>query len=717
MGKKDRKPDRQKAQQRETNPPATRKGLRLAFIGVGILVITAIGSFFVSRRTDHRSTKPPAGTSSVASKKPHIEDFSGSEACARCHQKEYDLWKRSTHGLAGGEPGETMIIARFDGQPLHFKDATVTPITTGKGECVFIVEQEGAPKSEIKVHAAVGGGHMYGGGTQSFFQRFADGTVRFLPFDFIRREGLWFVQLRDKTWAPITKGISLATDLANWPPHRALGTLTESSNCQNCHGSQIAVTYDAQQRRYETHYQSLTINCESCHGPGKHHIEIVSKPGFENLTDVGMEPLATLSKDRSLAVCFQCHATKDVIREEPYLPGAPLENYFSLKLPIFEEAFTVDGRVRDFGYQSTHLFSDCYLNGSMTCVDCHDPHSQRYRDVFGKPLAGRFDNGQCTSCHASKAVKPEAHSHHKAESPGNACVACHMPYLQHQSVGERLMFARSDHSIPIPRPEFDQRIGIENACQKCHRDKDLAWQQGKMNEWYGAIKPHHPSIANLIKAADVPDESGAAKLLLDPSAKHPMAQMAGLVSFTKRFLRPDKQTSNPEIVAALKTFAESTDLDLQAMALVALDLGFDQQTDIRSFLEKRLNSMNAEDNPVRSRWAVALDYFGNAYASSGDFGNAIAAFKKSVAVRANNIVAISHLAMAYLQLGDSENAISWLKTGVKLRPEKAVLHFQLAQTYARSRQFAEAIKELEAGLIYAPEDQTAQRMLQQLRRM
>jgi len=99
-----------------------------------------------------------------------------------------------------------------------------------------------------------------------------------------------------KTWVPISKEISFETDLANWPPNRVLGTLTEFSNCQNCHGSQIAVSYNERQRKYETHYQSLTINCESCHGPGKRHIEIVSKAGFEKAVDIGMEPLATLSR-------------------------------------------------------------------------------------------------------------------------------------------------------------------------------------------------------------------------------------------------------------------------------------------------------------------------------------------------------------------------------------------------------------------------------------
>src|SRR5438105_2052922 len=319
----------------------------IVLIIISLIVVVALTGviLYLARRANFQSSNHPVIQSSSGA--PELADFAGSEACAKCHQKQYDLWKKSTHGQAGGKPGEAKVIARFDGQPLYFKDAVVTP-TIRNGEYIFSVEQEGLPRNEIKVYATVGGGHMYGGGTQSFFEKSADGTARFLPFDFIRRENLWFVQLRsDRTWTPISKEISLQTDLANWPPNRVLGTLTEFSNCQNCHGSQIAVSYDKQDRKYDTHFQTLQINCESCHGPGQRHLEIVSRSGFDRLTDIGMEPLATLSKDQSLKVCFQCHATKDAIREEPYLPGAPLEDYFSVKLPVFDETYTVDGRIRN----------------------------------------------------------------------------------------------------------------------------------------------------------------------------------------------------------------------------------------------------------------------------------------------------------------------------------------------------------------------------------
>ena len=123
----------------------------------------------------------PAIKAATQLAKPVFEDFVGSQACAGCHTTEYRLWQQSTHGQAGGKPGEVEIIAAFDGKPLRFKDAVVTPFVNSQGEYVFVVVQEGQPKTEIKVEATVGGGHMYGGGTQTFFMKSPDGTVLFCP--------------------------------------------------------------------------------------------------------------------------------------------------------------------------------------------------------------------------------------------------------------------------------------------------------------------------------------------------------------------------------------------------------------------------------------------------------------------------------------------------------------------------------------------------------
>ena len=664
-----------------------------------------------------RNSSPAVSTSPSRSQlSPPMDQFAGSEACAKCHAEEYTAWRGSTHARAGGAPKDATLIARFDGQPLRFKEATVIPTRKTDGSLAFLVEEFSGDRFELPVDAVIGGGHMVGGGTQSFFQKFPDGTMRFLPFDFIRKENQWFVQLeRDLTWAPITPNLSLYQDLANWPPNRVLGTPIGMSNCQNCHGSQIAVAYNEKERRYQTHYQTLQINCESCHGPGKRHIDIVSKPGFEKLTDIGVTALATVSKEQSLQVCFQCHATKTLLREEPYLQGARFEDYFSVLLPLFtEEPFTVDGRVNSFGYQSNHMFSDCYLNGSMTCVDCHDPHSQTYRDVFGRPLVGRFDNRQCTSCHASKASGTE-HSRHKPDSPGNQCISCHMPFLQHQGVGQHFTFARSDHSIPIPRPAFDQQIGIENACQKCHSDKDIAWQEEKVIEWWGSAKPHNPVVAGLIQARGLPDPELTQDLLLAPHADHPMAQMRGLATFIRRFVRPGRSFTNQSTIAKIQAFARQDDLDLKALALMALHTGYGERSDVRDFLSEQRARLGSNPLAIESRWAVAADAFGMALAQNDDFPGALDCFKRSLEIQPRNIVTMSHLAQAQFRAGQLAEAIATFRNAIKASPTTANLYFQLAQIHAHQNQLLEAIANLEQGLRYAPHDQAAQGFLEQLR--
>ena len=155
---------------------------------------------------------------------------------------------------------------------------------------------------------------------------------------------------------------------------------------------------------FETKYTSLGINCESCHGAGQRHVDVMTSAGRHDLIDIGLESQVSATKAKSMEVCLVCHSTKGLI-QPGYLSGDEFHDYFTL-LSMGDHRNAVvfpDGRISDFGYQEGHLYSDCYLNGSMTCVDCHDPHSNDYRDVHGRALEVRFDDGQCTGCHPSRA--------------------------------------------------------------------------------------------------------------------------------------------------------------------------------------------------------------------------------------------------------------------------------------------------------------------------
>ena len=192
---------------------------------------------------------PPPPAAHVASTT--LDDFAGSEACADCHQDQYDAWASSTHGRAGGPPGPDLLIAPFNGQPIRFANAVVIP-RARDGGYEFVVRQDGHAEAVYTVDGVIGGGHMLGGGTQGFVSLQADGTERFLPWDWSRQEGVWFCNTGSRLnrgWVPITAEMRLA-DCGDWPPLRPLGTVERFANCQECHGSQIRTTLDPASQGY-----------------------------------------------------------------------------------------------------------------------------------------------------------------------------------------------------------------------------------------------------------------------------------------------------------------------------------------------------------------------------------------------------------------------------------------------------------------------------------
>lgn len=649
------------------------------WLGVGLLVALAVGVALVSTQRISRRLSgvfPPPSSDAVRSV--GFSDFVGAEACAECHQEQYDRWATSTHGRAGGEPGPELVIAPFDGSPIALADGRVIPRVTSEGTYEFVVQQYGHEAQVFTVDGVIGGGHMVGGGTQGFVTRAQDGTVRFLPFDWSRHEARWFCNTgtrAERGWVPLTPDMTLA-DCGDWPPLRVLGTVERFADCQGCHGSQI-ITDQPPGQDYRSRYTSLAINCESCHGPGRPHVELAASGGLGFDGDLGLTPLSTVTKDGSLDLCFQCHALKDVVREG-HLPGDPLEEYYALKFPILgDDPFFPDFRVKTFAYQGTHLSSPCYLDGSMTCVSCHEPHSQGYQDEFGDPLIGRFDDGQCTSCHASKADPIEAHTFHATDSEGSRCVSCHMPYLQEPEVGPGVPYARSDHTIPLPRPGFDAALGVESACIQCHepqgpdgRQAQAEALQAQAEAWWGELKPHRPLVDALASAFPAGDREGDARDLLRPDLDDPLAQFAALSRFLLDHLGPDDPSLEPAVAQRLWGLVRSPDLDVRALALASLHWAQGDDRNTRRGLVEALTA--AERDALRERWVLGLSFLGDEARAAGDADRALLAYEKALELVPEDGRVLAAMGAALNQSGDYAGARAYLLRSVVARPDHAL---------------------------------------------
>src|SRR5581483_5402750 len=111
-------------------------------------------------------------------------------------------------------------------------------------------------------------------------------------------------------------------------------------------------------------------------------------------------------------------------------------------------------------------------------------------------------------------------------SPAGRCTSCHMPYLQEPSVGPVVRYARSDHTIPVPRPVYDSRIGIADGCIQCHRDQTPERLQQQLDAWYGAIKPQAPAVVQAYRVDSVSDRVTAARLAFGGTGDDPIARFA-----------------------------------------------------------------------------------------------------------------------------------------------------------------------------------------------
>jgi hypothetical protein len=239
-----------------------------------------------------------------------------------------------------------------------------------------------------------------------------------------------------------------------------------------------------------------------------------------------------------------------------------------------------------------------------------------------------------------------AHTFHKAESEGSACISCHMPFRQHPAIGNDIQFTRSDHTIAIPRPAYDASQGFESACQQCHMDRTVDFLQQKVDEWYGPLKPLHPAIANRLKVNENTIGDEAKALLLQPELNHPMGQFSNLTYFIKRYLTPGMENLDSDIIEKMMTYAQYDDVDIKALALAGLHYSQYQNPKVQQFITDALKGMGDDEESVRRRWGLILDYFGTVYYLSGDRPRAIICYELASSVLPNDKTITANLKRA-----------------------------------------------------------------------
>ncbi|MEA2754972.1 MAG: hypothetical protein QOJ54_1261 [Aliidongia sp.] len=385
---------------------------------------------------DLPTTTAPAAT--LAAAPADGDHYVGSAACKSCHTEIFDRWQKTPMANVVRDP--------------HTHPGAIIPDLSKPDPLVNFSQDDIA--------------FVYGSlWKQRYFKKVGD--------DYFPLSAQWDVT--HKLWRPyfVKNGTDWWATL--FPPDNF--QRPTSQLCDGCH----SVNYDVATKTVT----EWNVGCESCHGAGGSHVQ-------NPIAATVINP-ARLDSVRANDTCIQCHSQG----QPPANPingkyydwpvgfhmGEDLSDFWHLeKHQLGETSFThfADGTAHKNRMQGNDFTQSLMYDRGVTCFSCHDVHgTQNAAELRAPP--GEI----CLTCHAANTqtgphtATIEAHTHHKADSTGSQCVACHMPAIE-QTIADVNVHAHTFRFIP---PAETDDYKIPNSCNGCHTDKSTEWARNALKSW------------------------------------------------------------------------------------------------------------------------------------------------------------------------------------------------------------------------------------------
>ena len=443
-----------------------------------LLLVILVFSSQAERSTASDSDKNTSLNTSVQDPANYV----GSQLCVNCHKGQYDSWQGSHHDLAMQHANEQTILGDFNNTTFNYFG---TVSTFYKKDQQFFVKTDG-PDGHLTDYPIA---YTFGvKPLQQYLIEFPDGRYQTLNIVWdtrIKQEGgqRWFHLYPDEHikhddelhWTGINQ---------NW-----------NYMCADCHSTNLQKNYNQTDKHYKTTWSEIDVACEACHGPASKHLTWSDK----NSSDIRNKGFSVAfnerkniswiidtatgnakrkpAKNRNIEIeaCAQCHARRSTIKSGARPEHAFLDN-FQLSL-LTDPLYHADGQINGEVYVYGSFIQSKMYHAGVSCSDCHEPHSLKLRAE---------GNALCGQCHLTEKYNSTDHHMHKVSTEGSLCVSCHMPSKNYMVVD-----GRRDHSFRIPRPDLSVKLGVPNACSRCHEDKSAIWLTKKLEDKKGKTPKKH----------------------------------------------------------------------------------------------------------------------------------------------------------------------------------------------------------------------------------
>jgi hypothetical protein len=591
-------------------------------------------------------------------------NYVGAKSCLGCHSEIHARWDSSRHSKMVRPATPEGVRGNFSRGEVTLRGESYR--LEALGGKYFITESRLLGREvRHRVLYTLGNRRI-----QHYLTELDDGRIVVLPpsWDVLRKE--WFHNM----------------EIVGPEPESGFAVQVWNMNCFGCHVSQEEKNFDLATKTYDTDWVDFGTSCERCHGPGSDHVALYTTPQAQT-GDSAIVLQTRLDPMRNTSVCGQCHSLRDAI-SLGYQAGADYYDYFLPQLEYglpqdHDPAWYMDGSTRRFSNDTLGLWlSRCFLEGGVTCVDCHtDPHDT---EIEKNPAIRPEANEICTRCHEGVARDVSAHTRHDRKSAGSSCVECHMPRSV-VSIKARIR----DHGISIPAPENTERHGIPNACNECHQDRSPAWAAATLDEWFPGSRTRRQKLldrADIFTSAKAGDPGAVPRLVaLAANESEPPLIRANAVGYLGQFptdarvlpallrafgskeplvraitmpqlgkLKLERLESvTPFLVRALDDEADVVRMGA-AFALMSLGVqSLEGEANVRFDAAKKLYADRAATSPDHAPTQLALGKF---HVLNRDLASAAAAFDASLTLDADQKDAVFYRAIVKLGEGRMDEA-------------------------------------------------------------
>ena len=219
--------------------------------------------------------------------------FVGTLKCMECHQKQYDDWQDSHHDHAMANADHESVLGDFNDTEITFHGVN-SRFYQRDGRYFTYTQGIDGQMGEYEITHTFGWYPL-----QQYLVPFPGGRLQCLPIAWDVQKKKWYHLYPDEPQDP--KDWLYWTNAAqNW-----------NGMCAECHSTNLQKRYDPDSDSYATTWDEIDVSCETCHGPGRAHVEWAEEAKRLGIPAFGHHRLLVDFKNGDsryeIDVCAPCH--------------------------------------------------------------------------------------------------------------------------------------------------------------------------------------------------------------------------------------------------------------------------------------------------------------------------------------------------------------------------------------------------------------------------